>query len=271
MGFRFINQLPQFLDAAGQVLSGGQLAFYQSGTTTPQDTYTDDTLTKANPNPLELDSTGRPTADIWMNGTYRVVLLDATGATIWTRDDVEQPGGTTFSLPTLVAGQFLTNDGTNPLWAPVLQVPSVTGAGGKVLGTDGSTLFWQPPPGAGANGTNGTNAAVTVTSTSVSWSNGTGDRFFIQSGSGSAPASGGHGTSTDITFPTAFKAIAAVIATPTSNSFATSGYQATVSVLNKSTTGFTASFDTNSSDGSNGNIINALPFDWVAFGTVAGP
>lgn len=269
MGFRFINQLPQFLGASGQVLSGGQLAFYQSGTTTPQATYTDDTMTKQNPNPLELDSSGRPTADIWMSGNYRVVLMDSTGATIWTRDDVEQPGGTTFSLPSLVAGQFLTNDGTSPLWAAIQQVPNPAGSSGKVLGTDGTNLFWQPAPTNGTPGTPGTNAAVTVTSSSVKWSNGTGPLAFIQTGSGSAPASGNHGTSLAVTFPVPFATAPVVMITPTSNSFATSGYQATCSAINVSTTGFTASFDTNSSDGSNGNIVSALPFAWMAFGTVA--
>lgn len=269
MGFRFINQLPQFFNASGQVMSGGQLAFYESGTTTPLDTYTDETLTQANPNPLELDSTGRPTADIWMNGNYRVVLLDNTGATIWTRDDVQQPGGTTFSLPALQAGQFLSNDGTTPLWTPVLQVPSPTGASGKVLSTDGSSLFWIPAPTNGSNGAAGTNANVTVNPTNVKWNNGTGAFAYYQMGAATAPASGGHTTSTTVTFPVAFATTPVVMASVSGGSFASAGYLVALNITNVSTTGFTIAFDTNSSDGSNGNIIASVPFNWIAFGITA--
>lgn len=269
MGFRFINQLPQYLDASGQVMSGGQLAFYESGTTTPLNTYTDETLTQANPNPLELDSTGRPTADIWMNGNYRVVLLDATGATIWTRDDVQQPGGTTFSLPALQSGKFLSNDGTNPLWTPVLQVPSPTGATGKVLSTDGSNLFWIPAPTNGTPGTPGANASVTVTATDVKWSGGSGALAHYQMGAGSAPASGGHTTSTTVTFPVPFATTPVVMASVSGTTFASSGYLVALAISNVSPTGFTIAFDTNSSDGTNGNIIATVPFNWIAFGTTA--
>lgn len=269
MGFRFIDQLPQFFNASGQVLSGGQLAFYESGTTTPLNTYTDDTLTQANPNPLELDSTGRPTADIWMNGNYRVVLMDGTGATIWTRDNVQQPGGTTFSLPALVAGQFLSNNGTAPLWAPVVQVPSPAGASGKVLSTDGSNLFWIPAPTNGTPGTPGTNASVTVTATDVKWSGGSGALAHYQMGAASAPTSGNHTTTTTVTFPIPFATTPVVMASVSNSAFASSGYLVALAITNVSTTGFTIAFDTNSSDGSNGNIIAPVPFNWIAFGTTA--
>lgn len=269
MGFRFINQLPQFFNASGQVMSGGQLAFYESGTTTPLNTYTDETLAHANPNPLELDSTGRPTADIWMNGNYRVVLLDSTGATIWTRDDVQQPGGTTFSLPALQAQQFLSNDGTSPLWTPILQVPNPAGASGKTLSTDGSNLFWIPTPTNGSNGSAGTNANVDVTATDVKWNNGTGAFAHYQMGAGSAPASGNHTSSTTVTFPVPFATTPVVMASVSGTTFASSGYLAALAISNVSTTGFTIAFDTNSSDGSNGNIIAPVPFNWVAFGTTA--
>ena len=56
---------------------------------------------------------------------------------------------------------------------------------------------------------------------------------------------------------------------PTSSTFASAGYLAAVAVTGQTTTGFNVSFDTNSSDGSNGNIVSALPFDWIAYGTIA--
>lgn len=264
MGFRFINQLPQFLNASGQVLTGGQLAFYSSGTTTPLATYTDDTLTIQNPNPLELDSTGRPTADIWMNGNYRVVLLDSTGATIWTRDDVQQPGGTTFSLPTLVAGQFLSNNGASPLWAAINQVPSPAGANGKVLSTDGSNLFWIPAPTNGTPGTPGTNAAVTVTTSSTKWSSGAAPFAFYQMGSGSAPASGTKNTQQSVTFTTAFASTPTVIVIPTAA--AQGGVMPIPMLFSVSATGFTVYFGTND-DNAAATFITACTFNWIAFGT----
>lgn len=266
MAFRFINQLPQFLNAAGQVLSGGQLAFYQSGTTTPQDTFTDDTLSKANPNPLELDSTGRPTADIWMNGNYRVVLLDNTGATIWTRDNVEQPGGTTFSLPALVAGQFLTNNGSAPSWAPISQVPSPAGAAGQVLGTDGTNLFWQPAPSNGTNGAPGTNANITVTPSSFKANNGSGAFWFVQGGSSSAPATGTKNTQQAITFPTAFASTPFVIVMPSSP--VSGGIFPIPMNYAVSTTGFTVYLGCNDDNGT-ATFTGPTNFSWIAFGTVA--
>lgn len=270
MAFRFDNPLPQYFDAAGQVLTGGQLAFYTSGTTTPLATYTSPALTTANPNPLELDSTGRPTADIWLNGNYRVVLMDSTGATIWTRDNVQIPGGGAFTLPAMQSGQFLTNNGTVAEWASIAQVPSPAGASGKVLGTDGTNLIWQSAPSDGSSGTDGTNANVTVTPTGVKWNNGTGNLFFIQMGSGSAPASGIGGTSVNVTFPVPFATTPMVMALPTSNTVATNGDIPAVAIVNVSTTGFTFVGDTNTASSNYGGIItNPVPFNWVAFGTVA--
>ena len=42
-------------------------------------------------------------------------------------------------------GKFLTNNGTNFEWTNLLQIPSPTGQSGKVLGTDGETLYWTQP------------------------------------------------------------------------------------------------------------------------------
>ena len=70
-----------FLDANGKPLAGGTVAFYQVGTLTPKDTYTDQTGTTPNANPLTLDSAGR--AVIFGIGAYRQILKDSLGNTIW--------------------------------------------------------------------------------------------------------------------------------------------------------------------------------------------
>lgn len=269
--FRILDPFQVYTDLNGALAAGGNLHFYTAGTTTDADVYGDEALTVNNGATIAIGTDGRAVDDIWGDGTlsYRCRVYAADGTLIRDRDNIGLPGGTGNALPAMVSGDFLTSDGSNWLTAAIRQMLDPTGQANKVIGSDGTNALWVAKPADGASGTNGTNAAVTVTSTSVKWSNGTGDKFFIQCGTGSAPASGGHTATVDITFGTPFKAIAAVAVSVTSGSFATAGYLAAQSVINKSTTGFTASFDTNSSDGSNGNIVSAIPFDWIAFGTVA--
>lgn len=266
--FRILNQSPQFFTIDGEVLAGGSLTFSESGTSTPADTYNGPDLGTPNANPVVLDSAGRAETDIWGNTNYRVVLKDALGAVQWTRDNVEIPGGDGTTIPTLVSGEFLTNDGTVLEWAAVRQVPDPSGQNNKVLGTDGTNITWVTKP---SNGTPGSNAAVTVTKTSTTIGDGVSgdDLFWVQSGTGSAPASGTENTQVSITFPTAFKALSGVLAIPTIAGVTGGGYNAIPAVTSSSTTGFTLQMSING--GAGAPTINvAIPFMWVAFGTKAG-
>lgn len=74
----------QFFDSNGDPLSGGKVYFYEAGTTTPKDTFTDQTGDTANANPVILDAAGR--AQIWMSGSYKVVVKDSSDVTIDTTD-----------------------------------------------------------------------------------------------------------------------------------------------------------------------------------------
>lgn len=85
---RFNDPRPQFHDANGNPLAGGKLYFYQAGTSTPKDTYSDRDFETANPNPAVLNAAGRPSADIWLDSVYKVKLTDADDAEIWTADYV---------------------------------------------------------------------------------------------------------------------------------------------------------------------------------------
>jgi len=94
MGNRLANPVPQYLNASGEILAGGFLFFYTTGTTTKTNTYTTAALSVANANPVVLDSAGRAPA-IFLDPavTYSVVLAPSTdtdppGAAIWTRDPV---------------------------------------------------------------------------------------------------------------------------------------------------------------------------------------
>jgi len=92
----------RFFDGNGAPLSGGQVWTYAAGTTTPQVTYTDQSGTSSNTNPVILDANGY--ADIWIGGlSYKIVLQDALGVTLWTEDDIAIPGNSA-SLITFTHG-----------------------------------------------------------------------------------------------------------------------------------------------------------------------
>lgn len=79
---------PRFraFDANGDPLAGGKVYFYEAGTTTPKDTYTDEGAGTPNANPVILDAEGY--ADIWGGGSYKIVLKDSNDATISTTDNI---------------------------------------------------------------------------------------------------------------------------------------------------------------------------------------
>lgn len=71
----------QFFDALGNPLAGGSVAFFIPGTTTPSNTWQDAGQTTLNTNPIILDSAGE--ALIYGNGSYRQIVKDSLGNTIW--------------------------------------------------------------------------------------------------------------------------------------------------------------------------------------------
>lgn len=80
----------QFFDNNGDPLTGGLLYVYIAGTTTPATTFTTSAGTVNNTNPIVLDSAGRTSNEIWVNGgvLYKFVLKTSTGVTIGTYDNI---------------------------------------------------------------------------------------------------------------------------------------------------------------------------------------
>ena len=82
----------QFLDNAGNVLTGGKIFTYAAGTTTNQATYVDSTGTTFHPNPIILDASGRVPSggEIWLTDglLYKFVLETSTGVLIATYDNI---------------------------------------------------------------------------------------------------------------------------------------------------------------------------------------
>lgn len=90
MGRRLFNLFHQAFDTSGNTIAGGQLEFFELGTTTLLDTFVESTLSTANTNPVVADGNGR-FPEIWLqDDPYTVRLLGADGTVIDTTDyDVE--------------------------------------------------------------------------------------------------------------------------------------------------------------------------------------
>lgn len=261
MSFRILDQAPQYLLADGRVNSGGSLTFYETDLTTLKNTWSDEANTVLNTNPVILDAAGRTITDVWGDGEYGVVCKDALGVVQWTRNNVRDAASAGASIPALVAGQFLSNDGSILAWQPVLQVPDMTGEAGNILSNDGGNAIWIPPQTIPAlDVVIGANTLQLGTSASN-------DKWFLQKGSASAPPSGGRNTNTTITYPFAFKTIWAVLITQTNNGVTANGFVPSQTVTAKSATTFTVRFcaDENSTSPV-WDITSAVPFDWVAIG-----
>ncbi|HAA07690.1 MAG TPA: hypothetical protein DCD99_11440 [Acinetobacter schindleri] len=71
---------PVFADKNGKRLSGGKVFTYEPGTLTPKATYTDALNLIPNTNPIDLNKYGE--ADIFLDGDYRIRVVDRHGVLI---------------------------------------------------------------------------------------------------------------------------------------------------------------------------------------------
>lgn len=265
MPYRFLNPAPLFFNIPGTApASGGSLSFYEISTTDPKDTWSDEDLTIPNSNPVLIDASGRANTNIWLDGDYTVVLRDGDGVTVWTRDVTSGfAAGTT--IPALVADYFLTNDGTNLSWQPILQLPDPTGSDGYMLTTDGANFLWTPVPEIPEV------PDPEIVVGTLSFRGGVSDdtnKFLIQAGNDSAPSSpSGKTTSKNVLFATTYTAAPVVTITPVGSTFTNAGYMTDFGVTSVTTTGFTATFNTNHGEANaDGNINVPIPFGWIAVG-----
>lgn len=257
--YRFYDPAPVFWDLLGTTpIRNGYLQFYDIGTTTPKSTWSDADLTVLNSNPVMLTGDGRSATNIFLDGSYTVVIHDSEQGTDLTRDVI--PGGDGgFVIPPLVDGAFLTNNGATLEWETLLKIPDPSGQDGKVLTAAGLGVIWQ------ALATPG-NATVTYTANTIKISNGT-TAWMLQTGSGSAPASGSTTTTVAVLFPTAFSASplhVEVCYSQTSGASAAAGVPIGWAAA-RSSSGFSAQWDTNGFS----NIVAPVQFTWFAIGTVA--
>ena len=257
--FRVLGQFVQYFLNDGSVNAGGSVTFYETDLTTLKNTYSDMGLTVPNANPLPLDADGRLSADCWGSGVYGAVLKDASGTTIQTLNNVQAGTDPGLAIPSLVTSDFLTNDGSNLLWQAVRQVPDPTGSAGKIIGTDGTLVFWQAVSTLGI-------PSFTPDGSGTGFKLG---NFRIQTGSATLPASGSPTTSIGVTFATAFSGTPYWVGvTNYSGTGATvSGRMVILAATGVSSTGFTIGGDLNNAPtGSPPPITNATSVRWFAFG-----
>lgn len=271
MAYRVTNPLVTNFDQTGRVAAGGSFRYFDAGTSTPKAVYQDPDLGISNGSVVELDDSGRQDVDSWGSGNYKVRLLDKFGALIYELDNVRDPAASTgAAIPALVPNAFLTNDGALLQWLALLLIPDPTGSDGKVLGTDGSNLNWVsqtaiPTPPA-------PDIVVTATSFQAGISSDN-TKFFVLSGTGSAPATGTKGTSTNIAFTPTFDALWHVAVTTTIAAATPSGALVDNSVTGftpgNASSGVTVNFNVSDDDGNAAwKISNAIDFTWVAIGTL---
>lgn len=86
-------------DVNGSGLSGALMYFYEAGTSTPYDTWSDEALTSANANPVVADGNGF-FGEIYLDPdqTYKVVVKTSSGSTIYSVDNINAVQLTSSSL-----------------------------------------------------------------------------------------------------------------------------------------------------------------------------
>lgn len=267
--FRILNQAPQYLLADGSVNAGGSLTFYETDLTTPKNTWSDEAMTTLNSNPVVMDAAGRTLTDVWGDGEYGVVMKTAAGVTIWTRNNVKQSADAGATIPALQDGEYLTNDGSNLLWQPILQVPDPTGHSGQVLYSDGSLSYWAALPATPDPPDPEIEVTATTFRAGISSDN---TKYFMLSGTGTAPNTGTKFSSVAVAFSPAFDALWNVLITVTTSSTTPTAYLPTHSVtgwtFGNASSGVTVNFNIPDDD-SNANFKfnSTIPFAWTAFGT----
>lgn len=87
MAERYVNPVPQYEDGSGNILAGGKLFFYASGTLIFKAIFSDINGLIPLANPVVLDASGT-VPEIFYLGSYKVILTDKDGVQQFERDPV---------------------------------------------------------------------------------------------------------------------------------------------------------------------------------------
>ena len=105
---RFGSLDTQYFDDAGNPLVSGKIYFYETGTTTPKNTYADINYTIANSNPVILTAAGRQ-PNIFFDGVAKAILTKSDDTQILVRDPVGDTAST-FGNAWIASKDYNAND-----------------------------------------------------------------------------------------------------------------------------------------------------------------
>lgn len=122
MATLFFKPVTRFYTSTGEILAGGKLYFYTTGTTTLKDVYSTSVGDVALANPVVLDSNGEYTGGIWGSGIYKLVCKDSDDVEVYTIDPYTFADGSStgsIGIPTgaatLVDNRMVKADGTSAI------------------------------------------------------------------------------------------------------------------------------------------------------------
>lgn len=105
---RFGSLDTQYFDDAGDPLVSGKIYFYETGTTTPKNTYADINYTIPNSNPVVLTAAGRQ-PNIFFDGVAKAILTKSDNTQILVRDPVGDTAST-FGNAWIASKDYNAND-----------------------------------------------------------------------------------------------------------------------------------------------------------------
>lgn len=105
---RFGSLDTQYFDDAGDPLVSGKIYFYETGTTTPKNTYADPSYAIPNANPVILTAAGRQ-PNIFFDGVAKAILTKSDDTQVLVRDPVGDTAST-FGSPWVASKNYNAND-----------------------------------------------------------------------------------------------------------------------------------------------------------------
>jgi hypothetical protein len=144
---------PQFVDANGAPMSSGTITFYAAGSSTLQNTYTSQVGNVANSNPITLNVRGESPNEVWLTGglTYKIILKDSSGSTVWTVDNVSGVNDPTAAVqdewkasglvPTYVSATSFTFPGDQTVTFTAGRRIKTTNSGGTIYSSIATSTF----------------------------------------------------------------------------------------------------------------------------------
>lgn len=270
MAYRLYDPNPAYVNLLGTgTVPGGSLTFYDRGTTTEKNTYSDEEMGVGteNENPLPLDASGRAETEVWLDGEYTVVLKDVGGTPVWTRDVIPEVAPTTnLPDPATNPGGTVKSNGTGYALETVVSLPDTTDSEGYMLVVSGGSPTWVPQP-------EPEEANVTVTTNRIVFVSGDGTRAWqVLKGSATIPHSNATSASLPVTYPNPFKSgeVPHVAITPAPG---TQPGGPVVPFLDglPTSTNFTAKVDVAEGNSINANVTVDVVFQWRAEGEIDPP